>query len=161
MKKFMTYVAIALGAVAYNAMTEADRDSTGAIVGEGSVGAFQIRVGDCFDDTSSSFAEDSVEITSLPDIPCTDPHDNEVFAVFDVNQSTYPEGEAMESLAYDSCLERFELFVGRDYESSSLDILSMYPTRASWTLQHDREVICAVHDMEASKLSGSAKGRAL
>ena len=161
MKKFMTYVAIALGAVAYNAMTEADRDSTGAIVGEGSVGAFQIRVGDCFDYTSSSFAEDSVEITSLPDIPCTDPHDNEVFAVFDVNQSTYPEGEAMESLAYDSCLERFELFVGRDYESFSLDILSMYPTRASWTLQHDREVVCAVHDMEASKLSGSAKGRAL
>ena len=99
MMKFMTYVAIALGAVAYNAMTEADRDSTGAIVGEGSVGAFQIRVGDCFDVTSSSFAEDCVEITSLPDIPCTDPHDNEVFAVFDVNQSTYPEGEAMESLA--------------------------------------------------------------
>ena len=161
MKKFMTYVAIALGAVAYNAMTEADRDSSGAIVSEGSVGAFQIRVGDCFDDTSSSFAEDGVEITSLPGIPCTDPHDNEVFAVFDVNRSTYPDSEAMESLAYDSCLERFEPFVGRDYATSSLDFLSMYPTRSSWNLQNDREVVCAVYDMEASKLSGSAEGLAL
>ena len=104
---------------------------------------------------------DGVEVTSLPGVPCTDPHDNEVFAVFDVNRSAYPDSEAMESLAYDSCLERFEPFVGRDYETSSLDILSMYPTRTSWALQDDREVVCAVYDMEASKLRGSAKGLAL
>ena len=160
MKNFVTYAAIVLGFVAYNAATDADRDGTGAIVGEGNVDAFQIRVGDCFDDTSASLAEGGAEVTSLPAVPCKQPHDNEVFAVFDVNAPTFPADEAMESMAFESCMERFESFVGKDYESSALDIMSLYPSEASWNRQGDREVVCAVYDMEASKLTGSAHGLA-
>jgi len=43
-------IVIALGAIFVRSQMEADRDSTGAIVDEGSVDAFQVRVGDCFDD---------------------------------------------------------------------------------------------------------------
>jgi hypothetical protein len=161
MKKFVTYAVIALGAYGYTSMTSADRDGSGAIVSGGSLGAFSIRVGDCFDDTSASFAEGVTEVTSLPAVPCNEPHDNEVFAVFDIQQSSFPQGDAMESIAYDTCLDRFESFVGRDYETSALDVLSLYPTEASWTQQGDREVVCAVYDMEANKLEGSAKGRRL
>ncbi len=155
MKSWGIYLLIALGFVAYNTITEADRDSSGAIVGEGSVDAFQVQVGDCFND-SSSFDE----ISSLPGVPCSDPHDNEAFAVFDVSVAAYPGEDAMGELANTSCIERFEAFVGKDYESSALDVFTMYPSTDSW-IQDDREVVCAVYDMNAAKLVGSAKGRSL
>ena len=156
MKTWVLYGVFAFGFVIYGAATKVDRDSTGAIVGEGSIDASQIRVGDCFDDTSS--IDD--EISDLPGVPCSEPHDNEAFAVFDITLSTYPEGDAMGKLAHVSCLEHFESFVGKDYDSSSLDIMTLFPTTESWK-QDDREVICAAYDMKANKLLGSVKGRAL
>jgi hypothetical protein len=156
MKSWGLYALAVLGFIIYGAVTEADRDSSGAIIDEGTVDAFQVRVGDCFDDVDS-FAE---EVSSLPGVPCSQPHDNEAYAVFDVSIATYPDDEAMWELANESCLERFESFVGMDYDSSSLDILTMYPTIESWK-QNDREVVCAVYDINANKLVGSAKGRSL
>jgi len=161
MKNVVTYIAIALGFVAYNAITNADRDDSGAIISEGNVGAFQIQVGDCFDDTSMLDAGEGGEVSDLPGVPCARPHDNEVFAVFDVGVASFPEGDAMGELAFESCMNRFQSFVGRDYESSALDIMTLYPSRESWDRKNDREVVCAVYDMEANKLEGSTKGLAL
>ena len=155
MKNWAIYILAGLGIVGYNAMTEADRDSTGAIIDAGSVDAFDVKVGDCFDD-SNSFEE----ISSLPGVPCSEPHDNEAYAVIDLTIDSYPAGDGMGDLASDMCLEKFESFVGRDYETSELDIFTMYPTEESWA-QNDREVVCAVYSMDASKLTGSVQGRAL
>ena len=156
MKGWGIYAIAALGFVIYGAVTDVDRDSTGAIVGSGNIDAFKMRVGDCFDDGSSGDGE----ISNLPGVPCSEPHDNEAFAVFDVSVASFPGDDEMAVLAYDSCLERFDSFVGRDYESSTLDIFPIYPTDESWK-QSDREVVCAVYDVDANKLIGSAKGRGL
>ena len=153
MNKFGLYLLAALGFGIYGAMTNADRDDSGAIVDGGTIDAFHVRLGDCFDDPSTF----SDELSSLDGIPCSDPHDNETFAVFDVNYPSYPEGDRMGELVQSSCIEHFERFVGRDYDSSSLDVITMYPTRESWQ-QSDREVVCALYDMEANKLTGSVKG---
>jgi hypothetical protein len=157
MKNWGVYILAALGFGIYGAVMEADRDDSGAIVSEGTVDAFQVRVGDCFDDSSSD-AEG--EITSIPGVPCSEEHDNEAFAVIDLTIPSYPEGDAMAGLAYTSCVERFEAFVGKDYASSSLEIFPIYPTPESWA-QDDREVICAIYEMDENKLVGSVKGRAL
>jgi hypothetical protein len=158
MKSWAIYIAAALGFVVYGAVTDADRDGSGAIVDGGSVGAFQVRVGDCFDDAVVD--EGEYEVSDVPGVPCTEPHDNETYAVFDLAVDSFPEGDAMGELAYESCYERFQPFVGRDYETSTLDINMMYPSRESWQ-QNDREVICAVYDVEANKLIGSAQDRGL
>lgn len=155
------YAAIAVGAYIVNAALQADRDSSGTIVGEGQIDAFHMRVGDCFDDSRSAGIGEASEISNLPGVPCADPHDNEVFAIFDVGIASFPQGDGMADLAFDSCRERFESFVGRDYESSSLDILTLYPTRDSWNRQNDREIVCAVYDISANKLRGSTEGLAL
>lgn len=155
MKSWMVYLAAVVGFAVYGASTSADRDSSGAIVEEGSIGAFSLRVGDCFDDVTSFD-----EVSSVPGVPCSEPHDNETYAVFDVSVTSYPEGDGMSELAFESCMEQFEAYVGKDYESSSLDITSMYPSPTSWE-QDDREVICAVYDMNAEKLTGTAKGSTL
>ena len=156
MKSWVIYIAAALGFAIYGMATDADRNSSGAIVGEGNVDAFHVRVGDCFNDS----AFDTEEVSSVPGVPCSEPHDNETYAVFDVSIASYPDGDAMWEMANESCMQRFEPFVGRDYESSSLDIATLYPSFESWQ-QNDREVVCAVFDMDSNKLVGSAKGRAL
>lgn len=161
LKGWVVYGAIGVGVVGYNAMTSADRDSTGAIVGAGSVDAFEMKVGDCFNDSSSYAYGEEQEVTSVPGVPCSDSHDNEVYAVFDIGISSYPSDESMFDIAFDACLDKFEPFVGRDYQSSALDIYAMYPTRQGWSALGDREIVCAVYDMNANKLTGSVRGRAL
>ena len=147
-------IVIAVGAIFVRTQMQADRDDSGAIVAEGSVDAFQMRVGDCFDD-GSTFDDD--EVNTVPGVPCSQPHDNEVYALFDVNHASFP-GEEMAEIAHEGCLSRFEGFVGKDYDSSSLDIATLYPSRESWQQQNDREVVCVVYDMDANKLTGSVKG---
>ena len=152
-------IAVAVGAYLFNSAMQADRDDSGAIVAEGALDAFQMRVGDCFDD-GTVFAEENNEVDSVPGVPCSKPHDNEVYAVFDLTVASFP-GDAMADMANEACMQRFEPFVGRDYESSSLDIATLYPSHDSWHRENDREVICAVYDIDAKKLTGSVKGLAL
>ena len=112
MKSWAVYLMAVVGFGIYGAATSVDRDSSGAIVAEGNIGAFNVRVGDCFNDVG--FDD---EVSSVPGIPCSDPHDNEAYAVFDVSAPSYPEGEGMSELAYESCMDRFAAYVGKDYES--------------------------------------------
>ena len=161
MKNLLVYALIGLGVIAYNVATEADRDGSGAIVSGGNVDAFTIRVGDCFDDTSALVSEEAGEVSSLPGVPCAEPHDNEVYAVFDVEFASFPGDEEMGELAFSQCLERFQGFVGTVYEESTLDITALYPSDQSWRLQDDREVVCAVYDMNLNKLTGSARDSAI
>jgi hypothetical protein len=156
MKNLALYAFVVMGYLAYGAMTEADRDASGAIVGEGSIDAFNMRVGDCFDNTNTA----ADEVSDLPGVPCSQPHDYETYAVFDVTLDSYPSDDGMGQLAHDSCLERFDAFVGIDYESSVLEIITMYPTSVSWQ-QDDREVVCALYDMNEEKLVGSTRGSAI
>ena len=146
--------AIGIGIAVAVSACMADRDETGAIVAEGSVDAFQMRVGDCFDDGSTF---DDSEVDSVPGVPCAKPHDNEVYAVYEVATASFP-GEGMAEMAHDGCIQRFEEFVGKDYDSSSLDIATLYPSRESWQQQNDREVVCAVYDVDSKKLTGTVKG---
>ena len=101
MKNWAIYILAAMGFVAYDWVTEADRDSTGAIIGEGSVDAFEVKIGDCFDD-SNSFDE----ITSVPGVPCAEPHDNEAYALIELTLNSYPAGDAMSDMATDVCIEQ-------------------------------------------------------
>ena len=160
MKKLAGFIAVALGVVGVNYFMDAKRDESGALVSAGNIDAFAIRVGDCFNDASSSSVGDEASVTGVHGVPCSQPHDNEVYAVFDVDLPAFPADGAMADIAFESCHERFEAFVGRDYPSSALDILTLYPSPESWR-HNDREVICAVYDVNLSKLEGSVQGRAL
>ncbi len=155
MKKLAAYAVAVLGFGIYGAMTGVDRDDSGAIVGEGTLDAFQVRLGDCFDDPDVN----ADEFSSLPGVPCSEPHDNEAFAVFDLTLKEYSE-EQISEVSQTSCIERFETYVGRDYDTSALDVVTMYPSPESWA-QNDREVVCALYDMSGAKLVGSVKGRGI
>jgi hypothetical protein len=123
-----------------------------AACGGGNV--FTLEVGTCFDDT------DETEVSSVPEVDCSEPHDNEVFAVFDYTASdTFPGSSAMNDAAQDLCVAEFEAYVGLSYQESALDVFPITPTEGSWD-SGDREIICALYNLDLSKLTGSMQGAA-
>ena len=125
---------------------------------EGNLDVFQIRIGDCFDDGSTYNTADTVEISGVGGVPCSQPHDNEIYAQMQMYQPSYPGEQVVLQSAEDYCLAQFESFVGKSYESSVLDITYIYPTQESWNQVNDREISCAVYDMNLDKLVGSTRG---
>lgn len=150
-------VLLMVGVGAYGFLTQPSQDSTNAIDSAGQVDAFDVRLGDCFNDEIWTVTDEASEINSLNAVPCAQPHDNEIFAVFDLELAVFPESGAMDDAVNVGCLQRFEPYVGRDYDTSSLEISSLFPTRESWNERGDREVVCFLFDMELSKIQGSMK----
>ena len=117
-------------------------------------GVFTLPVGACFDDSAEE------QVSSVPEVDCSEPHDNEVFAVFDYTDSdTFPGSSAMNEAAQNLCIAQFENYVGLSYEESSFGVFPITPTQESWD-GGDREIICALYNPDLSKLTGSMKGTA-
>lgn len=143
-------------AAAIGISTAAERNAAGEITSAGAVDAFEMFVGDCFDDG----AFESTEISEVPGVPCSDPHDNEVYATFDI-AGDWPGDERVEELADEGCYERFANAIGKSYEESVIAFTTIYPTQGSWKQRDDREVICVGYHMEFEKLTGSILGSGL
>lgn len=114
---------------------------------------FSLTVGDCFNDPDATDEVSSVEM-----VDCGEPHDNEVFATYDIPGSDFPGQAAVQENAADGCLSRFEPFVGAEYLDSSLDVSFLTPSADSWDQADDREVVCFLYDFTGNKLTTSARG---
>ena len=153
MPRARTFSLLAATAALAVGCSPAERNDEGEIAVAGALDAFSMHVGDCYDD--QMFFSD--EVSDVPGIPCDQPHDNEVFALFDLQESEYPGEERTLELADDGCLERFEAYVGTTYEESVLMITNLVPSKGSWSQVDDREVICVAYHMELEKLTGSVR----
>ncbi|MDH5761070.1 MAG: septum formation family protein [Gemmatimonadota bacterium] len=111
-----------------------------------------MRVGDCFDDQSGTVVND------VPGVPCNEPHDNEVYAAFDVQMSEWPGEDVVTEMAENGCLDRFEEVVGIPYEESVLIVSHLIPTEQSWKARKDREILCVAYHMDLEKLTRSVIG---
>ena len=140
-------------AAALGISSMAQRNDAGEIMAAGTVDAFEVRVGDCFDD--GAFA--SEDVSEVPGVPCSDPHDNEVYAAFDLT-GEWPGAESVEEQAYQGCYERFAAAIGMSYEESIIDYTVIYPSEGSWQERGDREVLCVGYHMEYEQLTGSIIG---
>jgi hypothetical protein len=116
---------------------------------------FELAVGDCFDDVSGDGGV-ATEVSDVPVVDCSEPHDNEVYAVFEMDDLIYPGVLGVQDAADEGCLGRFSPYVGIDYYESSLDYIYLAPSAESWE-EGDREVICALYAMDLSKLTGSMR----
>lgn len=121
---------------------------------DGPIDAFGMQPGDCFDDTFFTAGE----LTEVPGVPCDQPHDNEVYATFDVTGDVFPGDDQLDQLADQGCLARFEAAIGRPYEESTLVFTKLTPSERSWAELSDREVVCVAYHMELEKLTGSVLG---
>ena len=155
--KFIAVVA-GIGAVGAGVAGVAGQDHTtrndeGEITEGGEIGAFRIRIGDCIVGTLDG------EFESADAVPCTSPHESEVYAAFMMSypaDAAYPGEAAVVDAASDGCFDRFEPFVGQPYESSIFDFGAMYPSEGSWDGLDDREVLCLISNYDGTLKTGTA-----
>ena len=66
---------------------------------------------------------------------------NEVYYLFDMPSGDFPGSSAIEAQAINGCLDAFEPYVGKEYDTSMLGVLWLTPTAGSWD-EGDREIVC-------------------
>lgn len=102
----------------------------------------QLEVGTCLMDLSTPLGQD---LTEIPSIACSEPHESEVFAEVTLEGDTFPGVDSITETAIGACLGEFADFVGLDHAASILDFAYYYPTPSSWAVG-DRSVFCVVFE---------------
>ena len=135
---------------------QAERDAeTQQIAEAGQQDVFSVALGDCFNNAAA--AVDNEEVTDLAAVPCAEPHDNEVYFLFDLPGGEFPSD--VDQLADDGCFAQFQTFVGAPYETSVFGYFPIQPTVQTWA-EGDREVICSIFEPEVQStgtLAGAAR----
>lgn len=123
--------------------------------GDGAMSVFRIRPGDCFDDPPPERQLEQVDV-----VPCDQPHDNEVFGTVEhpaASGEPFPGREAVVAYAEQACPAPFADYVGAGYDQSRFTLFPIVPSADTWA-EGDRQVICALYDHQAGKLTGSMRG---
>ena len=124
---------------------------TGSPEGE-TTDVFTIKVGDCLNGESTG------EVSDVPVVECTEPHDREAYASIIIDDGDFPGDDVVKQQAVDGCQSEFDAFVGMAYDDSTLDFAYFYPTETSWA-GGDREILCLIGD-PAGQVTGSLAGAA-
>jgi hypothetical protein len=121
-------------------LTTARRGDDGALDSAGRVPVNDLRAGDCFN------TDDENEISDVDGVPCTEPHEYEVFAV-----DTHD--------AASICLDDFDAYVGAPYDTSAIYASMISPSEGSWA-DGDRTFTCVLYDPDDAELTESLRGAA-
>jgi hypothetical protein len=110
------------------------RDDSGAITRAGSLSVYQLRSGDCIKKfgEGTSFTVDAV--------PCGEPHDTQVYALFDLPDKPFPGQAAVTADAERGCTERLPEAMNARVSSGEISIGYYQPQEGTWS--RDREVAC-------------------
>lgn len=133
---------------------DAPRDEeSGQVTESSNIDIFSLKVGDCKMASGTGMIEDTDVV------PCDQPHDEEVFFEFKVDDGEFDDA-AITAAAETQCYgQPFTDFVGLDYNSSSLDAAYISPSKDTWEQLNDRVVQCIIAD-PAGQTTGSLKGSA-
>jgi hypothetical protein len=149
-RRILSGIALTAAAVALAGCSLVESVVTG--VPEGETDVFALTIGDCLNDLS---APD--EVTSVPIVECSEPHDSEVFARTDTTGSEFPGNDVLFSELDAFCQgEEFTRFVGIPYADSIYGTSGYIPTEGSWDTG-DRELLCTIVDPNG-KTTGSLAG---
>jgi hypothetical protein len=143
---FLVIVSIAVIA-ALNSGTDPSNPTASTAAG-GDVKVQQLKTGQCLNGL-----EESSAIRNLPVVPCAQPHEGEVFAVFELADGDYPGDQAVAKLAEDGCVDRLETSAPKAADNPDLEIYFLHPTRSSWRLG-DQGVTCVAMS-STGKVTGS------
>jgi hypothetical protein len=95
-----------------------------------------LRPGDCVNGT------DEAELTTVDVVPCADPHEGEVYAVFDLAGRTWPGVDTANQQASAGCESRQESYVDPAELDIGVDFYFVVPSEETWTEEDDRLVVC-------------------
>ena len=116
------------------------------------ISATELQVGDCLNDLTNS-----TDVSSLPSVDCTQPHEGEVFAVFDLPPGPYPGAAGVDDLVSKGCNARLAEYSPGAPSDDAVGLFSVYPLEQNWE-RGDREVVC-IAKATSGTTTGSIKGR--
>ncbi len=112
-----------------------------SLLGTGNV--MDIAVGDCFDESAMQTALGGEEVSNIPLVECSEPHDAEVFHVEDLPDGDFPGESSVQASMEEICTgSAFADFIGVDYMDSSIYVGGLQPTSQTWDSFDDREILC-------------------
>ncbi|MGM7666694.1 septum formation family protein [Microbacterium sp. A93] len=114
---------------------------------------FQLSPGQCFDRP----AEDGLYEVAV--VPCEVAHDLQMYALFQLDEPSWPGEDAVHGLADTGCREQFAAFTGTEPEESELGYTMYTPSEGSWS-EGDRQVQCALQLNSGGRMIGSQMGAA-
>ncbi|GHG95844.1 DUF4190 domain-containing protein [Streptomyces lanatus] len=125
----------------------------GAATGEGT--AFALDKGNCFDSPTGNLEGEAYDID---EVPCSGPHDGEVFAVVTLPGGAYPGDEEVTRNADDKCYALQDGYAMDTWAvPDDVDVYYFIPSRQSWRLG-DREITCFFGGTERdTELTGSLR----
>lgn len=138
---------IVLGASLAAVAIIAHRDHHARIAPPRQPAIFSVRMGQCINNQPNGSA---VQVIS-----CTQSHDAEVFAVFQLTGKQWPGDAAAQQQADQGCLSRLTGYVNPQIASTTLTESYVYPGQAAWAAGQ-RNVICEIRDT-TGKLTSSVR----
>ena len=127
------------------------------------VSVLKAKPGDCLVAPTAITAE----VTNLTVVPCSQPHEQEVYALATYplpagteKTAAYPGEAVLKAYADGACLGAFAGYVGSDYRDSSLFFTYLLPSARGWQAGDDRDVTCVITTTGAKRTS-SVKGSKL
>lgn len=119
--------------------------TTGQITHAGSLNVFSLSVGDCFNNPPGASS-----VTEVTAVPCTQPHNAQIFAKFDLTGSafSYPGTAAVKNQAMVGCNRRIGS-VDRSKTTSAMTVRLLFPLQDSW-IDGRRTVSCMIVNPRAN-----------
>jgi Septum formation len=111
---------------------------------------FKLREGDCVNMPNG-------QVVSV--LPCSTPHEAEVFATFSLPASAWPGTAAVKQEASSGCVSRLTGYLNPQL-AISLAQSYVFPDKAAWTAG-TRTVICEVQTTNGQPLTGAVRGASL
>jgi hypothetical protein len=113
-------------------------------------------VGDCYDNRTVGAGATATMVVLL--LPCTLPHQNEVFEVLQYPVTpAFPGTGVLEAYAKTLCVGAFEAYVGKPYETSKFGLAYELPAEPAWGNGIHHAVGCLLVDPNGGRLVGSAR----
>jgi hypothetical protein len=109
---------------------------------------FSLRAGECLTSGRNG-------ISGLQVLSCTQAHDAEVFATFQVPGPRYPGATALQQQAREGCASRLSGYLNPELSAASLAQSFVYPGAGAWSAG-ERTVVCTVHST-SGPLVGSVR----
>lgn len=115
-------------------------------------GANTLVVGECLDDDDldAYLSGDDFSVKE-----CDTSHDYEVYLVYEFPKGSYPGDDAVLENLQAECRRAFDGYVARDYESSALNIWSIWPGQVLWE-NGNRRGECLLFNTDGDTLTGTA-----
>lgn len=117
-----------------------------SVLSPGGGNVMELSAGDCFVESEMEAAFSGDEVTNVPLVDCSEPHDAEVFHTEDLPDGDFPGEASLDNSIDEICYgSAFANYVGVDFMDSELEVWPLVPTEEGWDMG-DQEILCYALD---------------